>query len=214
VTEAEWLACTDPDSMIFHLHAKASNRKLRLYCCACVRRVWDQLASVESGHQAVQVAEAFADGQKTPQDLAASSLEVESAIRLTSVGKVRNALLAAGWCVSGSIDALGITRSVAWGAAYASRQAAAAERSAQVELLREMFGNPFRPVTLDPARRTPKALTLAREIYGERAFDRLPALADRLEQAGCTNPDIVRHCRSPGPHVRGCWVVDLLLGKE
>jgi hypothetical protein len=55
---------------------------------------------------------------------------------------------------------------------------------------------------------------LARGIYDDRAFDRLPILADALEDAGCHDTAILDHCRQPGPHVRGCWVVDLLLGKE
>jgi hypothetical protein len=55
---------------------------------------------------------------------------------------------------------------------------------------------------------------LAQSIYDERTFDRLPILADALEEAGCDDTDILGHCRGPGPHVHGCWVVDLLLGKE
>ena len=84
----------------------------------------------------------------------------------------------------------------------------------QVALLRDIFGNPFRPVTLDPSWLIPKVKTLAQAIYDERAFERMPELADALAEAGCSNQDILSHCRGPGPHVRGCWVVDLLLGKE
>ena len=79
--------------------------------------------------------------------------------------------------------------------------------------LRDSFGNPFRPVTIDQAWLTPNVAALARKIYDDRAFDRLPGLADALEETGCTDADILAHCRGPGPHVRGCWVVDLLLGK-
>jgi hypothetical protein len=79
--------------------------------------------------------------------------------------------------------------------------------------LRDIFGNPFRPVTLDPTWRTPEVLLLARSLYEERRFEDMPVLADALEEAGCQNPDILAHCRQPGEHVRGCWVVDLLLGK-
>ena len=89
-----------------------------------------------------------------------------------------------------------------------------AERKAQASLLRDISGNPFRPVTIDRAWRTATAVAIAQAIYDERAFDRLPVLADALEDAGCDNADLLGHCRSPGPHVRGCWVVDLLLGKE
>jgi hypothetical protein len=83
-----------------------------------------------------------------------------------------------------------------------------------VLLLRDVFGNPFRPVALDAYWLEPKVVALAQEIYDHRAFDRLPALAFALEEAGCTNAEILAHCRGPGPHVRGCWVLDLVLGKE
>jgi hypothetical protein len=79
--------------------------------------------------------------------------------------------------------------------------------------LRDIFGNPFRPVAFNPAWLTSTVLALARGIYDERAFDRMPILADALQDAGCDNDDILTHCRGPGPHVRGCWVVDLVLGK-
>ncbi len=89
-----------------------------------------------------------------------------------------------------------------------------AEREAQSYLLRDVFGNPFRPVMLRSSWLTSTVKDLSAAIYGDRAFDRLPLLADALEDADCTNADILAHCRGPGPHVRGCWVVDLLLGKK
>jgi hypothetical protein len=84
----------------------------------------------------------------------------------------------------------------------------------QAIVVRDIFGNPFRPVTLNPAWRTSNVSALAQSIYDDRAFDRLPILADALEDAGCDNADILNHCRQPGEHVRGCWVVDLVLEKE
>jgi len=82
-----------------------------------------------------------------------------------------------------------------------------------LKLLHEIFGNPFRPITLNPSWLTPTALSLAQGIYEERAFDRMPILADALMDAGCDNDEILSHCRGPGPHCRGCWVIDLCLGK-
>jgi hypothetical protein len=85
---------------------------------------------------------------------------------------------------------------------------------ALVEILRDLFGNPLRPVSLDPAWlrwNDGTVVKLARGIYDEQALDRLPILADALEEAGCSNPEVLSHCRGPGPHVRGCWVLDLLL---
>jgi hypothetical protein len=91
----------------------------------------------------------------------------------------------------------------------------AADRNQALALLiRDIFGNPFRPVKVAPAWRTSTGVELAQAIYDERAFDRLPILADALEDAGCTNADVLEHCRQTGIHARGCWVVDLLLGKE
>jgi hypothetical protein len=79
---------------------------------------------------------------------------------------------------------------------------------------REVFGNPFRNVTIDnPWCTSNTVLSLAQAIYDERAFDRVPVLADALEDAGCDSWNILNHCRQPGEHVRGCWVVDLLLIK-
>jgi hypothetical protein len=81
-------------------------------------------------------------------------------------------------------------------------------------LIRDTHGSPFRPVTIVPAWLTPDGVALARAIYDERAFDRMPILAEALEEAGCDNSDILLHCRSHAGHVRGCWVLDALLAKE
>jgi hypothetical protein len=83
-----------------------------------------------------------------------------------------------------------------------------------VRLLRDIFGNPFRPVSFSPAWRTDTAVALARQMYESRDFGAMPILADALQDAGCDDADILEHCRGPGPHVRGCWVVDLVLDKE
>jgi hypothetical protein len=90
----------------------------------------------------------------------------------------------------------------------------AGERQAQVRLMRCIFGNPFRPISFESRRLGCPAVSLAQSIYDDRALDRLLELAQALEKAGCHDAEILAHCRRPGPHVRGCWVVDLLLGKE
>jgi hypothetical protein len=88
-----------------------------------------------------------------------------------------------------------------------------AEMSWQVAVLRDIFGNPFHPVSLDPSWVTSTVATLAQQMYDSRDFTPMPILADALMDAGCDNADVLDHCRGSGPHVRGCWVVDLLLGK-
>jgi hypothetical protein len=81
-------------------------------------------------------------------------------------------------------------------------------------VFRDLVGNPFRPVEFEPFWRTTDVIGLARAAYEDRAFDRLPILADALMDAGCVDDQILSHCRGPGPHARGCWVVDLVLGKN
>jgi hypothetical protein len=89
-----------------------------------------------------------------------------------------------------------------------------AEETAHAVLLRDIFGNPFRPVTFSTSWQTDTAVSLARQMYDSRDFSAMPILADALQDAGCDNDDILNHCRGAGSHVRGCWVVDLVLGKE
>ncbi len=89
-----------------------------------------------------------------------------------------------------------------------------AEQAAQANFLRDIFGNPFRPVPFSPSWRTDTTVSLARGMYESRDFGAMPILADALQDAGCDNADVLGHCREPGAHVRGCWVVDLVLGME
>jgi hypothetical protein len=102
-------------------------------------------------------------------------------------------------------------------ASYGSKflQSCADEKGSQANVLRCIVGSvSFRRVTAAPACLTPRVVSLAQTIYDNRAFDRLPEVADALEGAGCTNDNVLDHCRQPEEHVRGCWVVDQILGKE
>jgi len=83
----------------------------------------------------------------------------------------------------------------------------------RAHFLRDIFGNPFRPVSFEPAWRTSNVVSLAKSMYESRDFSAMPILSDALQDAGCDHADILDHCRGPEPHVRGCWVVDLVLGK-
>jgi hypothetical protein len=80
-------------------------------------------------------------------------------------------------------------------------------------LLRDIFANPFRPIAFDRSWRSGAAVGIATSVYESGDFSALPILADALEEVGCTVPALLTHCRGPGPHVRGCWVVDLVLGR-
>jgi hypothetical protein len=118
--------------------------------------------------------------------------------------------------------AIALTAYYASGAVQSAGTATAAiEIHAQTNLLRDIFGNPFRPVSLNPTWQTPTVGSLAHAAYDNRTLpagtlepNRLAVLADALEEAGCDNADTLNHLRQPGDHVRGCWAVDLLLGKK
>lgn len=109
------------------------------------------------------------------------------------------------------------TKTVAADAERVAEEARNKESAAQCDLLRDIFGNFFRPAGVNLDWRAWNAgivVALARSIYDDRSFDHLPILADALEDAGCDDANILDHMRGPGPHTRGCWVLDLLLGKE
>jgi hypothetical protein len=89
-----------------------------------------------------------------------------------------------------------------------------AEEAHQAQIIRDIFGNPFRRTIITPCWLTETVVTLASGIYAERAFDELSILADVLEDSGCENPEILSHCRKESSHVRGCWIIDMVLGKE
>src|SRR5438874_562960 len=110
MTEAEWLACAEPDEMLVLLNEKANSRKLRLCCCGFVRRVWHQLMRVEESRRAVEIAEEFADGQCSEQDLSSAMMKADRAMEIAFNFKEKRAFGAAVWCAQVEIDALGLTR--------------------------------------------------------------------------------------------------------
>jgi hypothetical protein len=222
MNETEWFASNDSYRMLRPCRKviRSQPRKGRLFAVACCYRIWHLLADPRS-RAAVETAAQYADG-------------------LVSEDKLRAAADAAGvahdeaFRVKGKVGACGEWAAEfgaslnAWHAAqYASNFAYVAagdglepgpEHEAQAHLLRCIFGPlPFRAISLDLAWLVWNAGTiprLAEAIYEESAFARLPILADALEDAGCTEADLLSHFRSPGPHGRGCWALDLVLGKR
>jgi len=180
----------------------ASQRKLVLFASSCHRHVWDWMHDA-FGRNAAAVLEQFVDGHASGEDVKAVT---HAMFDLTDINGKGVIVVAAAACWDGTeqLDWHDFIRYPSW----------VPERKEQASLLRDVFGNPFRPVTLDPAWLTATVKSLAQAIYTDPAFDRMPILADALEDAGCTNADILSHCRQPGEHCRGCWVLDLLLGKE
>ncbi|OAI51286.1 hypothetical protein AYO44_05135 [Planctomycetaceae bacterium SCGC AG-212-F19] len=208
MTEAEWLVSEDPAKMLEFLRGKACDRKLRLFAATCCRSVWHLLPNARS-HRAVEAVERFADGLATEQELQQASAGAQ-AIRKGN-RDLNTAVWDATWTCCSSVSKLfepaTISQRLVAGCGEGSRLL-------HVSLLRDIFGNPFRPATVAPAWQTDTVVSLAQAIYDGRAFDRMPILADALEDAGCTSADVLDHCRGGGEHVRGCWVVDLVLGKE
>ena len=215
MTEAEWLAGENPLPMLGFLPGKASDRKFRLFAVACCRRVKPDLTG--NAVQAVEAAEIFADGLISDGGLSATWAGIGYPRSFPRRYAAMAARAASGG--PGHIGAAHAAASAVNAAVAGSREAdleavRRAERAAQTMLLRCVFGNPFRPVTPDPRWRTAAVLSLAQQMYDARDFALMPILADALQEAGCDHPDILAHCRSPGPHVRGCWVVDLIQGKS
>jgi hypothetical protein len=224
MTEAEWLTATYTEPMLEFLRGKASDRKLRLFGVACCRSMFATVTINPWDEHAVMTAERYADGVAELIELA------EAVAATTSDWTAAFACAEAASVEGGFAAAQHASDNAAWevGSQVASRSdaddvfddehpirmaAQSAERATQSRLLRDVFGNPFRPVVFDPAWRSEPVSALAAGIYTDQAFDRLPILADALEEAGCDHADILNHCRGPGPHVKGCWVVDLVLGK-
>jgi hypothetical protein len=227
VTEEEWLVSDDPGRLLGFLGRKRSVRKLRLFGCACCRRMWHLLH--KRARKAVAVLEDFLDGRadaptlekaqaglrdNTYWDVIPRGLgEAEQEVARLAVAAVAEALMPANrtldtcWQTAATLtmptkqDGHGVeTAFSAWGDVAG--------------LLRDIFGNPFRPARIEASWLTATVVVLAQTIYDGRCFDDLPVLADALEDAGCTDRALLDHLHGPGPHVRGCWPVDLLLARE
>ncbi len=221
VTEAEWLACENPASVLEYLRERVADRKLRLFACGCCRAIWHL---IDDGHcrQAVEIAERFADGQSTQRQVAAAYRRASGAT--TAANKA-----AAMTCdaLIGTSTAIEIAVCAADAVAFSARQpetAYEAETRNQARLWRELVGNPSRTgPAVDPAWLAWQggAVTqLARAAHEERRLPegtldpaRLAVLADALEDAGCADAELLGHLRGPGVHCRGCWALDLLLAK-
>jgi hypothetical protein len=212
MTEAEWVGCTDPQKMLKFLRGKVTDRKLRLFAVACCRRGRSILRS-RTTLAALDALEAYADGLITRKamDERRTAWYQRFDYPFPISGTWNSALAQAT-----------ITHTKVW-AGEAAEQAARAskrpekEQHLQARFLHDIFGDPFHPLAVEPswlAWNDGIVLKIAQNIYDERAFDSLPILADALDDAGCDNVDILEHCRQPGPHVRGCWVVDLLTGRS
>jgi hypothetical protein len=225
MTEVEWQQCEDPKPMLEHLGDKISSRKLRLFACACCRSVWGLLAE-EPIRRAVEAAESFADGKEKLRNAHRDAQKVvnqlSSYVYASSQYRAHAAARAAAETAGHSAR-----RAVSMATYHAAESVSPSatdrdkEVAAQAGLLRDIVPYASLPIDLDPVHRISLVMSLARAAYDERFVPsghldpvRLAVLADALEEGGCTNADILAHLRAPGPHVRGCWPVDLLLARE
>jgi hypothetical protein len=219
MTETDWLTCTQPQPLLDYIRGRASERKLRLLARAFAAQ-YVHLGEPESyNRHSVSIAEAAADGRVTRDEL---ERFYESVVDDLFSGYANMAGVAHP-DVQAALD-----RTCAAAEYYLSTDAAdptppgvsllPAVHARLADLVREVFGNPLRP--LPPPTAAVLAWNggtvpaLARAIYDDWAFARLPVLADALEEAGYTDAAVLEHCRGSGPHTKGCWAVDLVLGKE
>jgi hypothetical protein len=243
MTEAEWLACNHPAHMLAGLGHKPSQRKRRLYVCAACRRIW-HLVPDERSRAAVLVAERFADGLTGGVELDVSRAEAKAVLKEQKSQQAIEWASRACYCAAmkKSGDAMKVWLSVlyaaqqqhpavrvgelgSWNRFTRRKDVVETELSCLAAMLRDIFGPlSFRRMDVRTAwlswndGTVPK---LAQAAYDERLLPagqldptRLAVLADALEEAGCSDADVLTHLRRPGPHVRGCWPVDLLLGRK
>lgn len=192
--EAEWLSCSDVRRMWDSVKCCMTERKTWLFAFACCRQLPGYLES-EADRLVLEAAERHLEGGDGLQEMLDHFDNTKWDIRFHRLN-AREAVCRA-------IEAIWVKYEgdvLAW-ARYA-------------DILRDIFGNPFRPVQLDRAWLTPKVVALARNIYRWRAFHLMDALAKAMEECECNHGDMISHCRQQVHHVRGCWVVDLLLGKD
>ncbi|MCI0705266.1 MAG: hypothetical protein L0241_29760 [Planctomycetia bacterium] len=211
MTEAEWLTTTDVEKVLSNLSGPLSARKLRLAYCACLRSdaVWPFVVS-KSSRRAVEISEQFAEEQIGARELRTARTSAHSA--WARIGPLKPPQYAAAELAHNAcwLDAMLLREAL-----VVLRRLVRAGLPIPAAPLREIFGNPFRTVEFNPAWRTSDVVLLARGIYEERAFDRMPILADALQDAGCDNDEMLNHLRAVDViHVRGCWALDLVLGKE
>ncbi len=232
MTEADWLTGNDLVRMTQYVRDRATGRKRRLFACGCCRALWSG-QDRPAVDRAVRIGEAAADAGGNNEEANRPAFEdlVQEGRAAADAGDHPGqalVLLAAACLLDDPLHLFADTlrptarqwlADLPWhasrwfGGAGSTRDRVMDRVRALCPVARDVFGNPFRPPACDPRWRSADAVGLARGIYDDRAFDRLPILADALLDAGCDDGDLLAHCRSDGPHVRGCWVVDLVLGK-
>lgn len=222
MSEARWLTTDNPYELTHH-RACRSHRKRRLLACAFARRVLFLLPD-ERYAQVIEAAERYADGMATEAEIRT----LRRGVKTPRKGQeFTEASYHAALAVQATLEREAVATVHGWEAAAAAcaslsrpdwNRGRDEEVRHQCALVREVFGNPYRPVILAAEWQMPTVVSLAQAAYEDRRLpegllreDRLAVLADALEDAGCQHAGILDHLRQPGEHVRGCWLVDLLL---
>lgn len=216
MTEEEWLNCVDPSLMLAFVRAKG-DRRLRLFAAACCRRKWKYFTD-DRCRRAVEAAETFADGGGTLGDLDGASQGARTAFRewrsKQGVRGLRTRAASAALALVRPRPHLERVAADTSGLPVNSARARAVEAECQCRILRDIVGSPFRPATAEPGWLTSTVVALAHQMYESRDFSPMPILGDALADADCSDEGVLAHCRGPEPHVRGCWVVDLVTGRH
>ncbi len=240
ITSQQWRTSRSPGQMITHLEAtqdvhqtRSGRRKLRLFNIACCRRGWELLER-DPTRPVLEAAERYADGayrrdrlvrlvdrvdteigDSLPDEIIESESYLYSDLKSghlpRQIDQLRLGVLGiADPRQADDLESYYLT--IAHGVAG---RGLVAELSVQCALLRDIFGDPFRPRTFSLSWRTDTAVALARAMYESRDFSSMPILANALQDADCNDDAILNHCRDPKQvHVRGCWLVDAVLGKK
>jgi hypothetical protein len=237
MTPHEWDSLSDIDQLHKALSPPGledEERKWMLFGVACCRRIWELIAHPDA-RKLVEMVEQFADGafSQKKYDLAVDKLEeqwedfhtgrADDSVAVAAKAAINLVL----WSQPHNVSNVTAEAASLDAPARKRRSVLQQEVAAQAQLIRDIFGNPsrlhalfgapFRPLTIDPAWlkwNNGAVVRLAEAIYEDRQFQNLPILANALEEAGCSEEALLTHCRGSGPHVRGCWALDLLLGRE
>jgi hypothetical protein len=234
MTEAECLVSSEPVAMLRFLRGKTTERKQRLFACACCLGMWEQKPD-DLAYRAVTYGEHWAeigasnrvegraiwDAIMELQDVEMHEGDHQTALKLIyslscleddplflftreTTRSIRDRLFTLPRRMLARLTGPGVD----------PQDSLREQAKPWYPIIRCIFCNPFRPVAFDPNWRTTTSLAIAQQMYDSRDFAAMPILADALQDAGCDNTDILDHCRGASPHVRGCWVVDLVLGNE
>lgn len=238
MNETEWLEWIHPEYMLPVLKGNASDRKLRLLAVAACQKISHLWPNNNESLEALLVSERFAEGEASDQERANSELSLQMAVDsafdrwnadmghetppagitywavravFSSLNSdahkgLSDAIVSAGLALEWSQDECLVAGPANWGGFELTGPWPA--------LIREVIGNPFHVVDVDENWNSPDSVELAQTIYNEREFQRMIALGDILDHDDCGNQDILNHCRQPAEHVRGCWVLDLILGNK